>query len=566
MADFQRAKARERGGPKKSLGLQTERRRENQKAGRKTGRAARLEGKRRSAPASGSEEVTPEAASAAAAAAVTTILSPPDAASLLGALRTLRGALSHPTEPPTADVVASGVVGAMTELLATPNDELQLEALACLTNIAADYSEHAVSVLDALPHLVSLVADPREALAEQAVWTLGNLAADSDELRAAVLAAGGLRPIAALLATAPDGSAGAGVRPPHILRTAAWALSNLARGAPGPAGTVAPFFDLGLSPVLLQLLAHADESVAAEAAWVLSFLSARDDQAATALAEAGAVGALSQALHRTQAKNPVATPALRTLGNFASIGENFAAAIVAEPLFLPPLVHLYSAEAETPKGLLKEATWLVSNLAVGQREAVVGAGLLPPLVQIVASAQFDLQREALFALRNLMAEPAYATSALEQGVLAPVVSFLRTQDPDAVMCALAVCGLVLQHQPDGPQAVEAAGGMEAIDDLNYSGGNGEVKAFAAHLVDTYYGDDYGEDEVEAEAGAGDAGGGLGGGFGGGPGVAPPAGGFSFGQAAQLGGGAESAGPAPGAGRGRGMTLPSWMTQQPGPGS
>ena len=369
-----------------------------------------------------------------------------------------------------------------------------------------------------------------------------------------------------LLATAPDGSAGAGARPPHILRTAAWALSNLARGAPGPAGTVAPFFDLGLSPVLLQLLAHADESVAAEAAWVLSFLSARDDQAATALAEAGAVGALSQALHRTQAKNPVATPALRTLGNFASIGENFAAAIVAEPLFLPPLVHLYSAEAETPKGLLKEATWLVSNIAVGQREAVVGAGLLPPLVQIVASAQFDLQREALFALRNLMAEPAYATSALEQGVLAPVVSFLRTQDWDAVMCALAVCGLVLQHQPDGPQAVEAAGGMEAIDDLNYSGGNGEVKAFAAHLVDTYYGDDYGEDEVEVEAGAGDAGGGLGGGFGGGPGAAPLAGGFSFGQAAQLGGGAESAGPVPGAGRGRGMTLPSWMTQQPGPGS
>ena len=106
---------------------------------------------------------------------------------------------------------------------------------------------------------------------------------------------------------------------------------------------------------------------------MLSFLSARDDQAATALAEAGAVNALTQALHRAQARNPVATPALRTLGNFASIGENFAAAIVAEPLFLPSLVHLYAADAETPRGLLKEATWLISNIAAGsaaQRQVV----------------------------------------------------------------------------------------------------------------------------------------------------------------------------------------------------
>lgn len=51
-------------------------------------------------------------------------------------------------EPPTGAVVASGAVGALAQLLnhGASGDDVQLEALRCLTNVAADDSAHARTV------------------------------------------------------------------------------------------------------------------------------------------------------------------------------------------------------------------------------------------------------------------------------------------------------------------------------------------------------------------------------------------------------------------------------------
>jgi hypothetical protein len=70
------------------------------------------------------------------------------------------------------------------------------------------------------------------------------------------------------------------------VRLALWALSNLARGADTPA---APFFEAGIGDHLVRLLDPAlavevgggeapDIALITEAAWVVTFLSAREEE------------------------------------------------------------------------------------------------------------------------------------------------------------------------------------------------------------------------------------------------------------------------------------------------
>ena len=71
-----------------------------------------------------------------------------------------------------------------------------------------------------------------------------------------------------------------------LVRLALWALSNLARGADTPA---APFFEAGIGDHLVRLLNPAlavevgggeapDIALITEAAWVVTFLSAREEE------------------------------------------------------------------------------------------------------------------------------------------------------------------------------------------------------------------------------------------------------------------------------------------------
>jgi hypothetical protein len=172
-------------------------------------------------------------------------------------------------------------------------------------------------------------------------------------------------------------------------------LSNLVRPGNLPVGV---FFEAELPRVLLGLLAHPDAAVSAESAWVLTFLTARDDDAAAALVGLGVIPALIQALERSGAANPLATPALRALGNLVAIGESFAAAALDGPAFLKTLGHIFSQGAAAPRGLFKESIWVTSNLSCGppaHRRAVLEGGLLRPLVLVLGSNQYDIQREVL---------------------------------------------------------------------------------------------------------------------------------------------------------------------------
>ncbi|CAM9499167.1 unnamed protein product, partial [Hapterophycus canaliculatus] len=359
-------------------------------------------------------------------------------------------------DPPVEEVVAGGgLAPRLIELLSAPNDQIQLETTWCLTNIASSYSRHTQTILGAAPQLISFLSTPNPALQEQALWALGNIAGDSGDFREMLRANGALLPIFRLLQQPAS---------PEIARTAAWAVSNLARGdqTPGkPFVEAAPIFVASLrggvsfSTGAAAAAAAAgagvgavavvppprDEGLRVEAAWILAFLTAKEEETVSELLRAGMVPALVEALVDSGGQDPLCTPALRTLGNMVSGKEEWADAVLMHKEFLPCLDAVLKSQDTSRRVLVKEAAWVASNVAAGRREhreALVRQGSPAALTSLLRSDQLDLQQEAAHGIWNLVAhdQELLLQAARDDRVLGAYVALVRAQSAPVVRCVL----------------------------------------------------------------------------------------------------------------------------------
>ncbi|KAJ1437437.1 armadillo-type protein, partial [Ochromonadaceae sp. CCMP2298] len=241
-------------------------------------------------------------------------------------------------QPRISQLIGAGVVPLAAQMLVCPNEDLRLEAAWCLTNIATGNHEETGEVLAAAPQMLQLLlggAGVTVALQEQVCWALGNIAGDCDEYRQVLLAHSCLPAVTHFLETATalpctPAPASQGLSSPSPsssscttttpAQTAAWALSNLARGAvPGAA-----FVDLDKAPLLLRLLAcgmgggggagegvgggvggvlaGGPDCVAVEVWWLFAFLSAKEDAAVEHYLQRGLLGAVAMALQSAVAQ------------------------------------------------------------------------------------------------------------------------------------------------------------------------------------------------------------------------------------------------------------------------
>lgn len=377
--------------------------------------------------------------------------------------------------------------------------EVYREILWCLTNIASGQYEHTKLVLPAVPRLLQFLEGSNHTLAEHSAWVLGNIAADCEEFRQQLIANGAVLPLINQLANPAAEK--------ELAKNCAWALSNIARGHETSAKA---FIDGGIIPVVTAGLTQGTsrsftEEIVIEVAWLLSFLTAREEQYLKLLLENNLLQLLLP--YFATSNELLLTPILRVFGNICCGSFDHHtdewqmpyvyALLAADSSFLAKLREFLQPNvAASHAHLASESAWVLSNLAALDGkvvEVLLQAQLLPLLGRQFHAGSFEVRREVAFALTNIALTSATHLDqvlALDD-VLKGFLQFLNAADVAIVGNSLRFIENVLRVSPRGVHLVEVNEGIDALESVQFQSGEEHLSQWAAALVNEFYGENYG---------------------------------------------------------------------------
>lgn len=302
----------------------------------------------------------------------------------------IRRSLSKSKSPPVDDVIKSGLLQALVQALSVDDEKVRFEAAWGLTNIVSGTSEQTVAAVQAgaTAPLIALTMAPQMQLAEQALWAVANIAGDSAQLRDFVIENHGVDALMHLVASIDHMEV-------TFARTLAWAFSNMCRHK----NPHAPLQVLEvLSKGLAKLVQHQDKQVRQDACWAVSYLTDGPDAQIQLAVDSGVLPFVLNMLRETDS---MTAPALRVLGNMATGNDDLTQKVIELGTLqeIGPLTE--RAKSQT---IVKECCWLVSNVIAGtqpQIQAVLDAGILPLIIEVLLNGEFKSQFEASWAIANL---------------------------------------------------------------------------------------------------------------------------------------------------------------------
>lgn len=168
-----------------------------------------------------------------------------------------------------------------------------------------------------------------------------------------------------------------------------------------------------------------------------------------------------------------------------------------------------------------------------QVQAVINNNIIPPLLQLVSNAEFEIRKEAAWAVSNAITSgnPQQINYLVEHGCIRPLCDLLTGSDDAIIQIALDGLENILQvgeqemiqlttSQNEKALLISEADGLDKIEDLQQHD-NDKIYEASIRIIETYFGV---EDEEEIAALAPTESGGQ---FGFGVDAAQPPGGFDF---------------------------------------
>ncbi|KAH9313009.1 hypothetical protein KI387_028044, partial [Taxus chinensis] len=177
--------------------------------------------------------------------------------------------------------------------------------------------------------------------------------------------------------------------------------------------------------------------------------------------------------------------------------------IMINNLVLPSLLTLLTLNHT--KRVKTVACWAISNIMAGNKDhiqAVVDANIIPFLVQLLQTAEFDIKKEAAWAISNATSSgsPEQIMYLVSQGCIKPLCDLLGCTDPRIVAVCLEAIENILKVGEAQKELGNTAGmnpfahsiddveGLEKIENLqNHI--NNKIYCKAVKILETYWTED-----------------------------------------------------------------------------
>ncbi|RKP26999.1 armadillo-type protein [Syncephalis pseudoplumigaleata] len=348
--------------------------------------------------------------------------------------------------------------------LTSTDAEEQLQALWCITNIAAAPKLQCQQLQETVPYLIGFLRHSNEAIQNQAAWALGNLALEGPSVRRLLRENGVILPLVDLLGRSES---------EELVKTASFTVSSMLHG---------------------------------------------EDTRSEQYVEAGLLDHLKRHLTTDQVDRLdqlrehgiLALPLIRAIANIIAGPDEYTDAFMDCPSLLAslqgcldsirwvehitmPLICIADTAIEcSSRPVRKETLWLLSNLTAGMEKhvrQVIDAGLLDTVCRIFAETDFDLRKEASYIIMNVASRGRDYFDRLPLSCILPgYVDFLHAQDRTLLQMALTFVQITLDDHPQARSLLQQAGVPDALDSATLNQ-QSELHQMAGHLLDEIFEED-----------------------------------------------------------------------------